>query len=384
MLDRRLIKEFDWVTLLLTLALALLGALGMYSATRGEGGVSPIFLDHLLRLGVGFAAMLVVMAVDYRIFDRYAYLFLALCVLLLVAVEVSGKVGMGAQRWLSLGGVRIQPSEFLKIALVLFLARYLGSMKKKAALGVRDVLPTAVVVSVVFVLILRQPDLGTAMIVAGIYVIVLFVAGVDYRIYAWLGGGFAASAVVTAGLAYFKIFNVLNLLRDYQVRRLKVLFNPELDPLGAGYHISQSKIAIGSGGIAGKGFLQGTQSGLHFLPQQHTDFIFSVIAEEGGFIISLVTLSLMFALLMWGLNTCRKAQDKTGSFIALGVVAVLFLHFAINIGMTMGIFPVVGLPLPLMSYGGSSVLTSFVGLGMLMNIRMRRFVFARNGSLTAG
>jgi rod shape determining protein RodA len=384
MLDRRLIKEFDWVTLLLTMALALLGALGMYSATRGEGGVSPVFLDHLLRLGVGFAAMLVVMAVDYRILDRYAYLFLALCVLLLVAVEVSGRVGMGAQRWLSLGGVRIQPSEFLKIALVLFLARYLGSMKKKAALGVRDVLPTAVVVSVVFVLILRQPDLGTAMIVAGIYVIVLFVAGVDYRIYAWLGGGFAASAVVTASLAYFKIFNVLNLLRDYQVRRLKVLFNPELDPLGAGYHISQSKIAIGSGGIAGKGFLQGTQSGLHFLPQQHTDFIFSVIAEEGGFIISLVTLSLMFALLMWGLNTSRKAQDKTGSFIALGVVAVLFLHFAINIGMTMGIFPVVGLPLPLMSYGGSSVLTSFVGLGMLMNIRMRRFVFARNGSLTAG
>ncbi len=384
MLDRRLIKEFDWVTLLLTMALALLGALGMYSATRGEGGVSPVFLDHLLRLGVGFAAMLVVMAVDYRILDRYAYLFLALCVLLLVAVEVSGRVGMGAQRWLSLGGVRIQPSEFLKIALVLFLARYLGSMKKKAALGIRDVLPTVVVVSVVFVLILRQPDLGTAMIVAGIYVIVLFVAGVDYRIYAWLGGGFAASAVVTAGLAYFKIFNVLNLLRDYQVRRLKVLFNPELDPLGAGYHISQSKIAIGSGGIAGKGFLQGTQSGLHFLPQQHTDFIFSVIAEEGGFIISLVTLSLMFALLMWGLNTSRKAQDKTGSFIALGVVAVLFLHFAINIGMTMGIFPVVGLPLPLMSYGGSSVLTSFVGLGMLMNIRMRRFVFARNGSLTAG
>jgi rod shape determining protein RodA len=384
MLDRRLIKEFDWVTLLLALALALLGVLGMYSATRGEGSVSPLFLDHLLRLGVGFAAMLLVMAVDYRILDRYAYLFFALCVLLLVAVEVFGRVGMGAQRWLSLGGVRIQPSEFLKIALVLFLARYLGSMKKKAALGVRDVLPTVVVVSAVFVLILRQPDLGTALIVAGIYVIVLFVAGVDSRIYAWLGACFAASAAVMAGLAYFRIFNVLNLLQDYQVRRLKVLFNPELDPLGAGYHINQSKIAIGSGGIAGKGFLQGTQSGLNFLPQQHTDFIFSVIAEEGGFLISLVALSLMFALLIWGLNTSRKAQDKTGSFIALGVVAVLFLHFAINIGMTTGIFPVVGLPLPLMSYGGSSVLTSFVGLGLLMNIRMRRFVFAQDGSLTAG
>lgn len=376
MLDRRLIKNFDWVTLLLAAGLCLLGALGIYSATRLETGPSRVFVDHLMRLGVGSAALLLVVAIDYRLFERYAYTFLAVCIMLLLAVDLFGKVGMGAQRWLALGGLRIQPSEFLKIALVLFLGRYFGSIKKKSALSVKDVLPTALVVAAVFVLVLRQPDLGTAMIIAGIYCIVLFVAGMDSRIYAWAAGALASAGVFLGGLAYFKVFNVLSLLRGYQIRRLKVLFNPELDPLGAGYHINQSKIAIGSGGITGKGFLKGTQSGLNFLPQQHTDFIFSVLAEEGGFIVSVITLALMCALMLWGLDTARKAQDKTGSFIAVGVVGVLFLHSAVNIGMATGIFPVVGLPLPLMSYGGSSVLTNFVGLGLLMNIRMRRFIFA--------
>jgi rod shape determining protein RodA len=376
MLDRRLIKEFDWVTLLLALGLCLLGALGIYSATRTESGHSYIFFDHMIRLGIGGAALLVVVAVDYRLFERYAYVFLAACVALLLAVEIFGRVGMGAQRWLAFGGLRVQPSEFLKIALVLFLGRYFGSIKKKTPLVVRDILPTALVVAVVFVLVLRQPDLGTAMIIAGIYCIMLYVAGMELRIYAWVSGALGTVAVIMGGLAYFRVFNVLSLLREYQVRRLKVLFNPELDPLGAGYHINQSKIAIGSGGITGKGFLHGTQSGLNFLPQQHTDFIFSVLAEEGGFIIAVIALGLMCALMLWGLDTARKAQDKTGSFIAVGVVAVLFLHFAVNIGMATGLFPVVGLPLPLMSYGGSSVLTNFVGLGLLMNIRMRRFIFS--------
>jgi rod shape determining protein RodA len=376
MLDRRLIKEFDWVTLLLVAGLCLLGGLGMYSATRGEAGHSHIFLEHLVRLGIGFAALMVVVMVDYRLLERYAYVFMGVCVILLVGVEVFGRIGMGAQRWLAVGGVRIQPSEFLKIAMVLFLGRYLGAIKKTTALPLKDVLPTAFVVGAVFVLVLRQPDLGTAMIIGGIYCIVIFVAGLDYRVYAWAGGGLSAVGVLMGGLAYFNVFNVLSLLREYQVRRLMVLFNPDLDPLGAGYHINQSKIAIGSGGITGKGFLKGTQSGLNFLPQQHTDFIFSVLAEEGGFIVALVALCLMCALLLWGLDTARKAQDKTGSFIAVGVVGVLFLHFAVNIGMTTGIFPVVGLPLPFMSYGGSSVLTNFVGIGLLMNIRMRRFIFA--------
>lgn len=376
MFDRRLIKDFDWPTLLLSLLLSAFGALGIFSATRGEAGVSPLFFDHLIRLGVGYAALLVALCVDYRTVVRYAYVVFAACTALLVAVEAIGLVGMGAQRWLSLGGVRIQPSEFLKIALVLLLARYFGSLKKRPPLGLRDVLPTTFVFLLPFLLILKQPDLGTALIVAGIYVIVLFAAGLRMRIFAWSSACLAGLAGALLALARFGVFNVLDLLHEYQVRRLMVLFNPGLDPLGAGYHINQSKIAIGSGGLAGKGFLRGTQSGLNFLPQQHTDFIFSVLAEEGGFIVSMAVLAIVFALLLRCLDTARRAQDRTGSFIALGVVALLFLHSSINIGMTTGIFPVVGLPLPLLSYGGSSVLTNFVGLGMVMNVRMRRFLIA--------
>ena len=376
MLDRRLIKDFDWPTLLLTLALSSLGILGIYSATRGESGLPALFLDHLLRLGLGCAVLLVVVMFDYRYFVRYAYALFVCALLLLLAVELFGNVGMGAQRWLSFGGVRLQPSEVLKIAMVLMLARYFGTLKKKPPLGLRDILPTLLAVGAAFVLILRQPDLGTALIVAGIYVIMLYVAGLSLRVYLRTGGVFLAASGIFAGLAYFRVFNVLSLLRDYQIRRLKVLFNPALDPLGAGYHINQSKIAIGSGGLTGKGFLKGTQSGLKFLPQQHTDFIFSVLAEEGGFVVSMTVLLFMFTLLLWGINTARKAQDRTGGYLALGVVTLLFLHFAINICMTTGVLPVVGLPLPLMSYGGSSVLTTCIGLGLIMNVRMRRFIFS--------
>lgn len=375
MLDRRLIRDFDWLTLLLAIAIAFLGALGIYSSVRGEAGVSHLFFDHLLRLGVGFAALAVVLAVDYRFLVRQGYFLFGFSVLLLVGVELVGKFGMGAQRWLSLGGVMIQPSEFLKISMVLMLARYLSGLKKRPPLDVMDVLPTLVAVSIPFFLILIQPDLGTAIVVAGIYAIVLFVAGLDLRLYVGLGIAGSTCAGVLAALAHFGIFNVLSLLKEYQVRRLAVLFNPDLDPLGAGYHINQSKIAIGSGGIAGKGFLQGSQTGLNFLPQQHTDFIFSVLAEEGGFIFSVVALALMLTILLWGVNTARKAQDRAGSYVALGVVTILFIHFSVNIGMTTGLLPVVGLPLPLMSYGGSSVLTSLVGLGLVMNVRMRRFIF---------
>jgi rod shape determining protein RodA len=375
MFDRRLIRDFDWFTLLLALAIAFLGALGIYSSVRGEAGASHLFLDHLLRLGVGFVALAAVLAVDYRFLVRQGYFLFGFSVLLLVGVELVGKFGMGAQRWLSLGGVMIQPSEFLKISMVLMLARYLGGLKKRPPLNVRDVLPTLVAVSIPFFLILIQPDLGTAIVVIGIYGIMLFVSGLDMRVYAGLGIAGTTCAGILTALAHFGIFNVLSLLKDYQVRRLTVLFNPDLDPLGAGYHINQSKIAIGSGGISGKGFLQGTQTGLNFLPQQHTDFIFSVLAEEGGFIFSVIALALMLTILLWGVNTARKAQDRSGSYVALGVVTILFIHFSVNIGMTTGLLPVVGLPLPLMSYGGSSVLTSLVGIGLVMNVRMRRFIF---------
>jgi rod shape determining protein RodA len=375
MTRNRMLKDFDWLTLLLSLSLAGIGSLGIYSATREGAGTPALFVDHLTRLGIGFAVLCIVLLVDYRTLLRYAYVIFGACVGLLVAVEAVGRVGMGAQRWLAFGGFRIQPSELVKVALILFMARYFGSLKKKPPLSVRDVLPSAAAAAVPVILVLRQPDLGTAIIIAGVYVFMVFEAGLHVKVFAWAAAAAGAATAVLTTLAYTGLFNVLDLLRDYQVRRLKVLFNPDLDPLGAGYHINQSKIAIGSGGLAGKGFLKGTQTGLNFLPQQHTDFIFSVIAEEGGFMASTVVLALMAGLLLWGINTASKAQDKSGSLVAVGVVAVLFLHCAVNIGMTSGVFPVVGLPLPLMSYGGSSVLTSFVCLGLVMNVRMRRFVY---------
>lgn len=376
MIDRRLLRDFDWVMLALTLALAGAGAVGVYSAThRAEGGLSPMFLDHLGRLAVGFAALLLATVVDYRLVLNFAWHGYALALAALVAVDVVGMVGMGAQRWLSLGFISIQPSEFFKLAFVLVLARYFGGLRKPSPFQPADIWPIAVAAVVPFLLVLKQPDLGTAMIIAGIFVAILFVAGVELRVFGIAAGAGFSLAALLALLGRLGVFNPLALLHEYQLRRIKVLFNPELDPLGAGYHISQSKIAIGSGGLAGKGFLQGTQSGLNFLPQQHTDFIFSVISEEWGFAGSVAVVALMLALVLWAAQTAWQARDFEGSLLATGVATVFAMHCIINVGMTTGILPVVGIPLPLLSYGGSSVLVTFAGIGLVMNVRMRRYVY---------
>jgi rod shape determining protein RodA len=374
-IDRRLVRDFDWVMLGLTLALACVGAVGVYSATRTPEGPSPMFYDHLGRLGVGFAAMLLATLVDYQVILHYAWHFYALGLAALVAVDVFGMIGMGAQRWLSLGVVSIQPSEFFKLALVLVLARSFGGLRKPSPFTLGDIWPIAAATAVPFLLVLKQPDLGTALIIAGIFVIMLFVAGVEVRLFAWVGAGGVALSGALFGLNALGVFNPLSLLREYQVRRIRVLFDPDLDPLGAGYHISQSKIAIGSGGLAGKGFLQGTQSGLNFLPQQHTDFIYSVVSEEWGFVGSVTVIALMVLVILWAVQTAYRARDFTGSLLTMGVATTFMLHCAINVGMTTGIMPVVGIPLPLLSYGGSSVLVTFTGLGLIMNVKMRRYLY---------
>jgi rod shape determining protein RodA len=375
-IDRRLLRDFDWAMLAMVSALALVGAVGVYSATHSAEGPPPLWIDHLGRLAMGFAALLVVTAIDYHVLLRYAWHLFALSTATLLAVEVIGMVGMGAQRWLSLGVVSVQPSEFFKIALVLMLARSFGDLRKPSPFSIGDALPSLAATLVPLALVLKQPDLGTAVIIAGIYGVMLFVAGVELRLFGWLVGGGLAAAGMLFGLHAARIVNVFGFLHGYQLRRLRVLFNPDLDPLGAGYHINQSKIAIGSGGFAGKGFLHGTQSGLNFLPQQHTDFIFSVISEEWGFLGAIAVIALMAGVIFWAVNTARRARDFSGSLLAMGVATIFFLHCAINIGMTTGIVPVVGLPLPLLSYGGSSVLTTFIGIGLIMNVRMRRFVYA--------
>ena len=375
MIDRRLLHDFDWIMLALTLGLAGAGAVGVYSATHGAGGVSPMFYDHLGRLGVGLAAMLVATAIDYHIILHYAWLAYGAGIAALVAVDVVGMVGMGAQRWLSLGVVSIQPSEFFKLALVLVIAAFFSGLRKPSPFSLADIWPIAAATAVPFLLVVKQPDLGTALIIAGIFVIMLFVAGVELRLFGWVFGGGIGVAAASFGLNALGLLNPQWFLREYQLRRIRVLFNPELDPLGAGYHINQSKIAIGSGGLAGKGFLQGTQSGLNFLPQQHTDFIFSVVSEEWGLIGALSVIALMALLILWAVQTARGARDFAGSLLAMGVATIFFLHCAVNIAMTTGIMPVVGLPLPLLSYGGSSVLTTFAGIGLIMNVKMRRYVY---------
>ncbi len=375
MIDRRLLRDFDWVMLGLTLALATVGAVGVYSATHRADGVSPLFYDHIRRLGVGLAALLLATVIDYHVILHFAWIAYGLGITALLAVDVVGMVGMGAQRWLSLGVVSIQPSEFFKLALVLVIARYFSGLRKPSPFMWDDIWPIAVASGVPFLLVMKQPDLGTALIIAGIFVIMLFFAGVDVRLFAWTAGGGLAAAGALFGLNVLGIFNPLRFMHDYQIKRIKVLFDPDLDPLGAGYHISQSKIAIGSGGLTGKGFLGGTQSGLNFLPQQHTDFIYSVVSEEWGFLGSVIVIVLMLLLLLWAVQTARKARDFTGSLLATGVATIFFLHCTINIGMTTGILPVVGIPLPLLSYGGSSVLTTFAGIGLIMNVKMRRYLY---------
>ena len=375
MIDRRLLQDFDWVMLALTLGLACAGAVGVYSATHGSGGASPMFYDHLGRLGVGLGALLVATVIDYHTILHYAWLAYGAGLAALVAVDVVGMIGMGAQRWLSLGVVSIQPSEFFKLALVLVIAGYFSGLRKPSPFRLADIWPIAVATAVPFLLVLKQPDLGTALIIAGIFAIMLFVAGVELRLFGRVFGGGVALAAVSFGLNALGLLDPRWFLREYQLRRIRVLFNPELDPLGAGYHINQSKIAIGSGGLTGKGFLQGTQSGLNFLPQQHTDFIFSVVSEEWGLVGALTVIVLMTVLILWAVQTARGARDFAGSLLAMGVATIFFLHCAINIGMTTGIMPVVGLPLPLLSYGGSSVLTTFAGIGLIMNVKMRRYVY---------
>jgi rod shape determining protein RodA len=374
-IDRRLLRDFDWVLLGLTLALAAVGAVGVYSATHGAEGVSPLFYDHLRRLGVGLAALLLATLVDYHLILSFAWVAYGLGLAALLAVDVVGMVGMGAQRWLSLGAVSIQPSEFFKLALVLVIAHYFSVLRKPSPFLWPDIWPIVVATAIPFLLVMKQPDLGTALIIAGVFFIMLFVAGVDLRLFAWTAGGGLAVAGALFGLNALGVFNPLQFLHAYQIKRILVLFDPDLDPLGAGYHINQSKIAIGSGGLTGKGFQGGTQSGLNFLPQQHTDFIYSVVSEEWGFVGSVAVIALMVLLILWAVQTARKARDFAGSLLAMGVATVFFLHCTINIGMTTGILPVVGIPLPLLSYGGSSVLTTFAGIGLIMNVKMRRYLY---------
>jgi rod shape determining protein RodA len=313
---------------------------------------------------IGFGAFFIMTSFNYHVLERFAYPLYFVSIALLVLVLVTGKVASGSQRWLHLGPITLQPSEPAKIAVILLLAQFFSQREGYQEYRLRDLWQPMVLISIPTVLILREPDLGTALLLLVVSASVILFAKVNWR---------SLLILVVSVLSVSPFIWVR--LKSYQQRRILTFLQPEMDPLGAGYHINQSKIAIGSGEFWGKGFLKGTQTRLHFLPEQHTDFAFSVLAEEWGFTGSMVLLLLYLFLIIWGLTIAKNSKDKFGSILAVGIVSIVFWQVVINVGMVTGLLPVVGIPLVLFSYGGSSIVTTMAAMGLLMNISMRRFMF---------
>ena len=360
--NKRFLKDFDKALFLSVVVIILFGLLAVYSATQAKGlPFSKSFvLKQLTSLAVAAALFLIVVNIPYQKWIDAGSVFYGINVALLVLVLILGHARLGAQRWFSIGSFAFQPSEFIKINIILVLAGYIGAKKDRMS-GLRDLLVPIVLLGVPFALVLLQPDLGTALLLVPVFFAMLMIGGAKMRYIAGMAGlGFAA-------LPFFWHF-----LRGYQKQRLLVFLDPNIDPLGAGYTIIQSKIAVGSGGLFGKGWLAGTQNQLNFLPERHTDFIFSVVGEEWGFLgaAALVLLYLLIVRRMFGIVSATT--DIYGRLIATGVLTLLSLQVIINIGMTIGLMPVVGIPLPLVSYGGTSLIATLVAIGLVLNVGMRR------------
>ncbi|MBI3318286.1 MAG: rod shape-determining protein RodA [Candidatus Omnitrophica bacterium] len=365
MLSRRQLQGIDRPFLLTTLILLGIGFLVLYSASLQKSqllGVSFIW-RQLTWAMIGGALALILVEVDYHRWLEWAYWLYGVNLLLLLLVLAVGVTRGGAQRWLEIGGFTLQPSELAKITTVLALARTLGS-RGGVVQGWRALFVSAALTALPVVLILMEPNLGTACVFLAIAFSMLLVCGIRLKIVGYLLG----AGVLLAPLAWWR-------LADYQRSRLLVFLNPNLDPLGAGYTVVQSKIAIGSGGLWGEGWLSGTQNQLNFLPERHTDFIFSIIGEEWGFLGTSLTLALFAFLLYRAILIATQTRDPFGRLLVTGLSAMLATHAVVNTGMTLGMMPVVGLPLPLMSYGGSWLLTCLVAVGMILSVGVRRPVF---------
>jgi rod shape determining protein RodA len=366
MIDRRLLTNFDWTLFGLTLLIAVIGVINIYSATASFKPVgSPFFLKQAYWITAGLFLMIMVCSIDYHLLEDISYWVYGVLLLLLMVVMVAGRTSMGATRWLHLGFINIQPSEPMKIVILMVFARFFSDRHYVKGLRLRDLGYPLLLLGGPAFLIMKQPDLGTAIIVILIACSVLVYVGVRW--------GTLLTVVLAALPTVYVAWHFF--LREYQKNRILNFLNPERDPLRSGYHIIQSKIAVGSGGFFGKGYLQGTQSHLRFLPEQHTDFAFSVFSEEWGFVGCLVLVVFYLFLVLWGLHITGRCNDRFGSLLAMGVTAMLFWHIVINMGMVIGLFPVVGVPLPFFSYGGTSMVTSMAGVGILLNISMRRFMF---------
>ncbi len=355
------LRQITWGLALTILAVSSIGFVMLYSAAGGDW--DPWASRQITRFAMGFAIMIAVATIDIRFWMKAAYPFYALSIVLLVAVEVIGEVGMGAQRWLDLGIVQIQPAELAKISIVLVIARYFHGINHDQIGNPLYLVWPILLTLVPAILIFKQPKLGTTLVVLATTGIVFFMAGVRMWKFALVGVS-AAGAVPVAW----------SLLRDYQRQRVMTFLNPESDPLGAGYHIIQSKIALGSGGIWGKGLGGGTQSHLQFLPEKQTDFIFTMLSEEFGFVGGLVLIGLYTVIVLYGLAIALRARSQFGRLVAVGLLSGIYLNALINMAMVMGLVPVVGEPLPLVSYGGTSMLTLLFGFGILIGVYVHRDV----------
>ena len=368
LLDRRLIKNFDWMTFLVIILLTLVGIMTIYSATRpaiGMGEQPDFYTKQLIWLGLSIIALFVMTSFDYIWLFRLSYPLYAVGIILLLVVLVMGKTSMGAQRWLNLGFFSFQPSEFFRIFFIIAFSSYLSILGKESE-GLIPLKGLIMFGFIPLVLLIKQPDLGTAILLMALLLVLSISRGISRK-----------NIIIAIMIGLIALPFVGHIfwdgLKDYQQNRLIAFMDPEVDPAGIGYHISQSKIAIGSGEFFGKGYLNGTQGPLRFLPEKHTDFIFAVFAEEWGFAGSIILLGMYFILFLRGLDTAAKAKDQVGRLMAIGITAMFFVYFVVNIGMTLGIMPVVGIPLPFVSYGGTSLLSNFIAAGILINIRTRRF-----------
>ncbi|MEK6606969.1 MAG: rod shape-determining protein RodA [Myxococcota bacterium] len=352
--------RFDWPLAVAVVAITALGMLNLHSATHASR--PQLYLQQVTWIGVGVLAFLAAAALDYRLLLRFAYPLYLAGIAALVAVLAFGRTVNGSRRWIELGGLSIQPSEFMKLLVTLAIARYLQQTPAPEGRAIAHVaIPTAIA-AVPVALILRQPDLGTALLLFLVFSTLMLLAGLRLRSIVTL----AVLAIVAAPLTW------VYLLKDYQRTRILTFLSPGSDPVGAGWHARQALVAVGSGGLWGKGWLRGTQTQLHFLPEQWTDFPFAVWAEEWGLAGTLVLIALYLFLIARALVLASQARDRFGGVICAGVAALIFWHAAINIGMVAGVLPVVGVTLPLFSYGGSSVVTVLAGAGLLMSVSLRR------------
>lgn len=362
--------ELNWFIIFLITSIASVGFVMLYSVAGGD--LEPWAMRQMIRFAAGMVLMIAIALTSLRFWVQAAYPIYIGALVLLIGVEFIGVMGMGAQRWIDLGVIRLQPSEIMKIALVMALARYYHGITLRQALTLRSLVIPLVLIAAPAGLVLRQPDLGTAILITAGGIAIMFLAGV--RLWLFLAGGLSVLATIPVAWGF---------LKDYQKDRIMTFLNPENDPLGAGYHIMQSKIALGSGGVYGKGFLLGTQSQLNFLPEKQTDFIFTMLAEEFGLLGGLGLLTLYALLIGYAILISLTIRSHFGRLLTMGLAFTFFLYVFINTAMVMGLIPVVGVPLPLVSYGGSAMFTLMIGFGLILSAALHRdTIIARSGALT--